>query len=244
MREASRIVRDILVELKAAALPGTTTYELDRIAEDLIAKMGAKPAFKGYKGFPGVLCTSINHEVVHGIPSKKRKLQDGDLLKLDFGVAFRGYYGDSAVTVPIGRVTPEAQKLIDVTRESLQQGIAQMVVGRRLSDIGRAVQATAEAAGFSVVRKFVGHGIGRALHESPQVPNYDFTHEHRLGDPLSNARLRPGLVLAVEPMVNAGTADVRVLDDGWTAVTADARLSAHFEHTIVVTEQGPEVLTA
>jgi methionyl aminopeptidase len=244
MREASRIVRDILVELKAAALPGTTTYELDRIAEDLIAKMGAKPAFKGYKGFPGVLCTSINHEVVHGIPSKKRKLQDGDLLKLDFGVAFRGYYGDSAVTVPIGRVTPEAQKLIDVTRESLQQGIAQMVVGRRLSDIGRAVQAAAEAAGFSVVRKFVGHGIGRALHESPQVPNYDFTHEHRLGDPLSNARLRPGLVLAVEPMVNAGTADVRVLDDGWTAVTADARLSAHFEHTIVVTEQGPEVLTA
>ncbi len=242
MREAGHIVYEILVELQKTTAPGVSTWELDQLSEELIYKKGAKPAFKGYRGFPCCLCTSINYEVVHGIPSKKRVLKDGDILSLDFGVVFRGYFGDSAVTVPVGKVKPEAQSLIDATRESLHQGIEKMIVGNRISDIGSAVQKYAEGKGFSVVRSFVGHGIGRALHEDPQVPNYDLTLDPR-PDRLPNPRLRPGMVLAVEPMINAGKAEVEVLDDDWTAVTIDRKLSAHFEHTIAITENGPEILT-
>jgi len=242
MRDAGRIVREILVELQKAVAPGISTLELDRIADDLTYKKGAKPVFKGYRGFPASLCTSLNHEVVHGIPNKKRVLREGDLMKLDFGVVYRGYVGDSAVTVPVGKVSDEALRLIAATRESLQKGIAAIREGNRVSDIGAAVQGYVEPLGYSVVRKFVGHGVGRALHEDPKVPNYDFTREPN--ENLTNVRLRPGMVLAVEPMVNAGAPDVEVLADGWTAITADGKLSAHFEHTIALTDQGTEVLTA
>lgn len=242
MRDAGRIVRDILAELQKAAVAGVSTWELDRIAEDLTYKKGAKPAFKGYRGFPCSLCASINHEVVHGIPSKKRVLREGDLISLDFGVAYHGYYGDSAVTVPVGKVTSEAQALIEATRGSLEAAIAKVQEGNRISDLGAEVQAFVEARGFSVVRKFVGHGIGRALHEDPQIPNYDFTKTR--SEHLANPRLRPGMVLAIEPMVNAGSPEVEVLRDDWTAVTKDRKLSAHFEHTIALTERGAEVLTA
>ncbi|RYZ34846.1 MAG: type I methionyl aminopeptidase [Myxococcaceae bacterium] len=235
MREAGRIVREILDELEKAVAPGVSTWELDALAERLIAKKGARPAFKGYHGFPGVLCASVNQEVVHGIPDRKRRLVAGDLMKLDFGVVYRGFFGDSARTVPVGKVTPEAQALVDVTRQSLEKAIQVMKVGNRIGDIGHAVQSHVEARGFSVVRDFVGHGIGRKLHEPPQVPNY--------GQAGSGLKLRAGMVLAVEPMVNQGTADVEVLEDEWTAVTLDGKLSAHFEHTILISERGPEVLT-
>ncbi len=235
MRDAGRIVSEILDALEAAVAPGVSTWELDQLAERLIYRKGAKPAFKGYQNFPCCLCASVNDEVVHGIPSKKRTLAEGDLMKLDFGVVFKGYFGDAARTVPVGKVTPKAQALIDATRGSLDAAIAAMVAGNKVGDIGHAVQSYVEARGFSVVRQFVGHGIGRKLHEKPQVPNF--------GSPGRGTELRPGMVLAVEPMVNEGTAEVEVLDDDWTAVTCDGRLSAHFEHTIVVTEQGPEVLT-
>ncbi|MFL5322401.1 MAG: type I methionyl aminopeptidase, partial [Myxococcaceae bacterium] len=213
MRDAGRIVFEILEELEKAVAPGVSTWELDALAESLIYKKGAKPAFKGYLGFPACLCASINEEVVHGIPSKKRVLKEGDLMKLDFGVVYKGYYGDSARTVPVGKVTPEAQKLVDTTRESLMKGIAAMQPGNRLGDIGYAVQFVAEKQGFSVVRDFVGHGIGKKLHEAPHVPNF--------GSPDTGMKLRPGMVLAVEPMVNVGTHKVDVLDDDWTAVTGD-----------------------
>ncbi len=235
MRDAGRVVREILDALAEAVAPGVSTHELDRLAEDLIYKKGAKPAFKGYHGFPACLCASINEEVVHGIPSKKRKLAEGDLMKLDFGVSMKGYFGDAAVTVPVGKVSPEAAALLEATRESLHQGILQMVPGKRVGDIGFAVQSYVEARGYSVVRDFVGHGIGKQLHELPQVPNF--------GQASTGAKLRPGLVLAIEPMVNVGTHKIEVLDDDWTAVTLDRKLSAHFEHTIVVTEEGPEILT-
>ena len=235
MRDAGRIVSDILDELQKAVAPGVSTWELDQLAEGLIYRKGAKPAFKGYLGFPACLCASINEEVVHGIPSKKRKLKEGDLMKLDFGVVYKGFYGDSARTIPVGKVSAEAKKLIDATREGLMQGIAAMLVTNRLHAIGHAVQSYVERQGFSVVRDFVGHGIGRKLHEQPQVPNF--------GVPTDGMKLRPGMVLAVEPMVNVGTHKVRVLDDDWTAVTEDGALSAHFEHTIAVTEDGPEILT-
>jgi methionyl aminopeptidase len=235
MRQAGRIVFEILEELERAVAPGVSTWELDRLSEDLIHKKGAKPAFKGYNGFPCCLCASINHEVVHGIPSKKRKLVEGDLMKLDFGVVYRGFYGDSARTIGVGKVTPEAQTLIDTTRESLYRGIEQIRPGKRLGDVGFAVQSHVEGKGFSVVRDFVGHGIGRKLHEQPAVPNY--------GTANSGMQLRPGMVLALEPMVNQGTPKVQVLDDDWTAVTLDGKLSAHFEHTVLVGEEGPEVLT-
>jgi methionyl aminopeptidase len=212
-----------------------STWDLDALAERLIHAKGAKPAFKGYHGFPSCLCASVNHEVVHGIPSRKRKLVEGDLMKLDFGVVFQGFYGDSARTVPVGKVSAQAQALVDATREALSQAIGAMIPGNRLGDIGHAIQSYVEPRGFSVVRDFVGHGIGRALHEPPQVPNY--------GSPGSGMRLRPGMVLAVEPMINAGVPQVEVLEDDWTAVTRDGKLSAHFEHTILVTEQGPEILT-
>jgi methionyl aminopeptidase len=235
MRDSGRIVSEILDALEKAVAPGVTTWDLDQLAEELIYKKGAKPAFKGYLGFPCCLCASVNEEVVHGIPSKKRTLNEGDLMKLDFGVVYKGYYGDSARTVPVGKVAPQAQALIDATRVSLDKGIEAMVVGNRIGDIGHAVQRYAESKGFSVVRDFVGHGIGKKLHEQPQVPNF--------GDPGTGMRLRPGMVLAVEPMINAGTHQVEVLDDDWTAVTLDRKLSAHFEHTILITESGPEVLT-
>jgi methionyl aminopeptidase len=201
----------------------------------LIHKKGAKPAFKGYLGFPSSLCASINFEVVHGIPSKKRKLVPGDLMKLDFGVVYKGYYGDSARTVPVGAVSAEARALIDATRQSLNEAIGAVVSGNRIGDIGYAVQSFVEPKGFTVVRDFVGHGIGKKLHEQPQVPNF--------GERGTGMRLRPGMVLAIEPMVNAGTHKVEILEDDWTAVTLDRKLSAHFEHTVVVTENGPEVLT-
>jgi len=235
MRDAGRIVSQILDELERAVAPGVTTWELDALAEKLIYQNKAKPAFKGYHGFPSCLCASVNQEVVHGIPSRKRKLAEGDLMKLDFGVVYKGFYGDSARTVPVGKVSAEARALLDATRDSLMKGIAAMVPGNHVGDIGHAVQRHVEALGYSVVQDFVGHGIGRALHEPPQVPNY--------GRPRSGPRLRPGMVLAVEPMINAGSADVTVLEDDWTAVTVDGRLSAHFEHTILVTEGAPEILT-
>ncbi|WP_375744141.1 type I methionyl aminopeptidase [Corallococcus interemptor] len=235
MREAGRIVCEILDELEKAVAPGVTTWDLDALAEQLIAKKGARSAFKGYHGFPGVLCASVNQEVVHGIPSRKRRLEAGDLMKLDFGVVYRGFFGDSARTVAVGKVTPEAQALVDTTRQSLEKAIQVMQPGNRIGDIGHAVQSHVEARGFSVVRDFTGHGIGRKLHEPPQVPNY--------GQAGSGMKLRPGMVLAVEPMVNQGTPDVEVLGDEWTAVTVDGKLSAHFEHTILISERGPEVLT-
>jgi methionyl aminopeptidase len=235
MRDAGRIVSEILDELEKMVAPGVTTWDLDQVAEGLIHKKGAKPAFKGYHGFPSSLCASINFEVVHGIPSKKRKLVQGDLMKLDFGVVYKGYYGDSARTVPVGAVSAEARALIDATRQSLSQAISAVVSGNRIGDIGHAVQSFVEPKGFAVVRDFVGHGIGKKLHEQPQVPNF--------GEPGTGMKLRPGMVLAIEPMVNVGTHQVEILEDDWTAVTLDRKLSAHFEHTVVVTENGPEVLT-
>jgi len=235
MRDAGRIVSEILDELERAVAPGVTTWELDQLAEGLIHKKGAKPAFKGYLGFPCSLCASINYEVVHGIPSKKRKLAPGDLMKLDFGVVYRGYYGDAARTVPVGEVSAEARRLIETTRQSLSNAISAVINGNRIGDIGYAVQSFVETKGFAVVRDFVGHGIGKKLHEQPQVPNF--------GEPGTGMKLRPGMVLAIEPMVNLGTHQVEILDDDWTAVTLDRKLSAHFEHTVVLTENGPEILT-
>jgi methionyl aminopeptidase len=235
MREAGRIVHEILTELAKAVEPGVATLDFDRLAEELVYRKGAKPAFKGYHGFPGCICTSVNEEVVHGIPSKK-KLQPGDLLKLDFGVVYKGFFGDAAVTLPVGGVSVEAQHLVDITRTSLDRAIEKMVPGNRVSDVGGAVQDEAESHGFSVVREFVGHGIGRALHEKPQVPNYRFKDG-------PNPRLKEGMVLAVEPMVNLGCWETEVLADRWTAVTMDRKLSAHFEHTVAVTGDGPEILT-
>jgi methionyl aminopeptidase len=236
MREAGRIVCEILDELEERVRPGITTWELDQVAEKLIAKNHAKPAFKGYHGFPAVLCASINEEVVHGIPSKKRALKEGDLLKLDFGVSFKGWFGDSARTVAVGKVSVEAKQLIAVTRESLKRAIGVCVAGNKLGDIGHAVQRCAEEKGFSVVRDFSGHGIGRALHEKPSVYNY--------GSAGTGLKLKPGMTIAIEPMVNLGTEKVEILDDDWTTVTLDGRLSAHFEHTVLITEGAPVILTA
>jgi methionyl aminopeptidase len=235
MRRAGRVVAEILDALEAAVAPGITTWDLDQLAERLIKEKGARSAFKGYRGFPAVLCASLNHEVVHGIPSKGRTLAEGDLIKLDFGVSVEGFFGDAARTVPVGKVSEQARRLAEATRASLEAGIEAIRPGNRVGDIGHAVQSHVEPLGYSVVRDFVGHGIGRKLHEAPQVPNY--------GRPGTLESLRPGMVLAVEPMVNAGTHAVDVLDDGWTAVTLDGKLSAHWEHTILVVEGGHEVLT-
>jgi methionyl aminopeptidase len=236
IRDAGAIVARVLQELADAAVAGVSTLELDQIAEARTVEAGAVPAFKGYHGYPASVCISVNDEVVHGIPSARRFLRDGDVVGLDFGVQLRGFFADSARTVIVGREPGAAtERLVGTTRESLDRAIAAAVADARLGDIGFAVQRHVEARGYSVVRDFVGHGIGRKLHEPPQVPN--------VGAPGTGLRLRPGMVLAIEPMVNAGKPDVRTLDDGWTAVTADGTLSAHFEHTIVITEGAAEVLT-
>ena len=235
MRDAGRVVRAVLDEVAAAAVAGVSTAGLDRLAEARTRELGAVPAFKGYLGYPASVCISVNDEVVHGIPSESRILRDGDLVGLDFGAILGGFHGDAAETVLVGQGSPEAERLVAATRQALAAGVAAARPGGRLGDIGAAVQRSAEASGFSVVREFVGHGIGRKLHEPPQVPNF--------GEPGTGAWMRPGLVLAIEPMVNAGLPGVRTLDDGWTAVTEDGSLSAHFEHTVAVTEAGPEILT-
>ena len=234
MRHANVLVADVLAQLTEMVQPGVTTADLDAAAERLVRAAGAEPAFKGYRGYPATLCASINDEVVHGIPAN-RALAAGDIISLDMGVKLDGFYGDSAVTVPVGPITPEVQRLLTVTREALYQGIEQVRLGHRVSDIGHAIQAHVEAAGFSVVREFVGHGIGAQLHEAPQIANY--------GEPGRGERLAEGMVLAIEPMVNMGRAAVKVLRDGWTAVTRDGSWSAHFEHTVAVTKDGPLVLT-
>ena len=239
MREASLIVYEVLEELTNAVAPGVTLDELDAIAERETVKRGAVCAFKGLYGFPKNICISVNEQVVHGIPTR-RKLIEGDLLKLDYGVIKRGFYGDSARTVCVGKVSPEAARLVEETRNALEKGIAAMVAGNRISDIGTAIEAHVAPFGYGIVRDYVGHGIGKKLHEDPQVPNYGPALWGR-GQP--NPRLRAGLVLAVEPMINIGTHETRTLGDGWTVVTKDGKYSAHFEHTIAVTENGPEVLT-
>jgi methionyl aminopeptidase len=236
MQEANQIVAQTLQLVKKNVEPGITTWDLDKIAEDFCLSKKSKPAFKGYRGFPGSLCVSINEEVVHGIPSRKRKLKKGDIISIDFGVLYNDFYGDSAVTVEVGPVTAEVSRLVKVTQESLERGIEQAVVGNRISDISQAVQKCAEGNGFSIVRQFVGHGIGRALHEAPEIPNF-YQGER-------TPRLLPGMVLAIEPMVNLGTSKVKVLRDGWTVISADKKPSAHFEHSVAVTEKGPLVLSS
>ena len=234
MRGASALVAEVLGELAVLVAPGVSSLDLDVAAERLVRDAGAEPAFKGYRGYPCTLCASVNEQVIHGIPSK-RPLVEGDVISLDMGVKMNGFFGDSAITVPVGRVSDEAERLLRVTRESLEKGIEQVRLGGRISDIGHAIQAHVEAPGFSVVREFVGHGIGAALHEEPQIANY--------GDPGRGPRLAEGMTLAIEPMVNAGRPSVKMLSDGWTAVTRDGSLSAHFEHTVAVTNNGPLVLT-
>ena len=239
MREASLIVFEVLEVLERAVAPGVTLDELDAISKRETEARGGVCAFKGQYDFPKNICISVNEQVVHGIPSR-RKLASGDLIKLDFGVIKHGFFGDSARTVRVGKVSPEAQKLVDVTRDALEAAIRAMVPGNRISDIGAAVQATVDPHGFGIVRDYVGHGIGKKLHEEPQIPNYGPALWAR-GQ--ANPRLRPGMVLAVEPMVNLGTHEVQTLDDGWTVVTRDGKYSAHWEHTIAITDGPPEVLT-
>jgi methionyl aminopeptidase len=236
MREAGRLVGEVLTELTTMVAPGVTTADLDAAAEKRILAAGAVPAFKGYHGYPATVCASVNEEVIHGIPSGRRVLKTGDIVSIDVGAALDGYFGDSAVTLAVGRVTEEAATLLRATEESLYKAIACVRPGARISDIGHAVQQHVEAFGFTVVREFVGHGIGQKMHEEPQVPNY--------GEPGRGPRLTEGMVLAIEPMVNAGKAAVKVLADGWTAVTRDGSLSAHFEHTVAVTAGEPWILTA
>ncbi|MGA9304870.1 MAG: type I methionyl aminopeptidase [Candidatus Sulfotelmatobacter sp.] len=236
MRHSGHIVRQVLDEVRSMVAPGVTTMDLERAAEKKIAELGAKPAFKGYFDYPCVLCTSVNEEIVHGIPSEKRALKDGDIVSIDCGVVLDGYYGDAAITVPVSdAVKPELRKLLTVTEESLYRGIDQALIGNSVGDVGAAVQEHVEAAGFSVVREFVGHGIGTRLHEEPQVPNF--------GARGHGAKLREGMVLAIEPMVNYGKPETRVLGDKWTAVTVDGSFSAHFEHCVAVTKDGPVILT-
>ncbi|PYR59130.1 MAG: type I methionyl aminopeptidase [Acidobacteria bacterium] len=234
MRIANALVAEVLADLAAMVAPGVSTADLDAAAETKVRAAGAEPAFKGYRGYPATLCASVNEQVVHGIPSK-RSLNEGDIVSLDMGVKLNGFFGDSAVTVGVGRVSDDVARLLRITQEALERGIAQVRVGGRISDIGHAIQQHVEAHGFSVVREFVGHGIGAALHEEPQIANY--------GEPGRGPRLAEGMVLAIEPMVNMGRAGVKVLSDGWTAVTRDGSLSAHFEHTVAVTKDGPLVLT-
>ena len=236
MRRSGRIVREVLDQLRTLVAPGVTTMDLERAAEQKMKDLGAKPAFKGYYDYPCVLCTSINEEIVHGIPSAKRVLKAGDIVSIDCGVVLDGYYGDAAITVPVdGSITPEVGKLLEVTEASLYRAIETARIGNAVGDVGAAVQEFVEANGFSVVREFVGHGIGTRLHEEPQIPNF--------GARGHGARLRDGMVLAIEPMVNSGKPETRVLEDKWTAVTADGSYSAHFEHCVAVTKDGPVILT-
>ena len=235
MREACRISAGALQIAGKAVEPGVTTAELDKLAENYIRSQGGEPNFLNYEGYPATACISINNEVIHGIPSKQRKLKAGDIVSIDLGAKFQGYNGDNAATFACGDVSPEAKRLMDTTRESLNAGIAAAVQGGRIGDISHAVQSYVEARGFSVVRKFVGHGIGTKLHEAPEVPNF--------GTAGRGIRLLPGMTLAIEPMVNAGKSDVRILPDGWTVLTGDGSLSAHFEHTVVITTDGPKILT-
>ena len=234
MRDAGKIVAKTLSEVRRAAKPNVTTLELDEIAEKYIKSCGATPAFKGYHGFPGNICSSVNEEVVHGIPGLK-KLKNGDTVSVDIGAVINGYYGDAAITIPVGEIQTEVQRLLDVTEQSLYKGIERAIINNRLSDISHAVQQHAESFGYGVVRDYVGHGIGRNMHEDPQVPNY--------GQPGRGPRLKPGMTLAIEPMINMGTHEVTTLDDGWTVITSDGKRSAHFEHTIAITHDGPEIMT-
>jgi methionyl aminopeptidase len=236
MRRAGQVVREVLELVRGQVKPGATTLDLETVAEKRIAELGAKPAFKGYHGYPCVLCTSVNSEVVHGIPSPKRVLKEGDIVSVDCGAIVDGYYGDAAITVPVGeKIDPKTDRLLKVTEQSLHAGIAAVKPGATLGDIGAAVQSVVEAEGFSVVRDFVGHGIGSNMHEDPQVPNF--------GEAGQGMKLKTGMVIAIEPMVNAGKPEVRVLKDGWTAVTDDGSMSAHFEHTVAVTDTGARILT-
>ena len=234
MRKSNRIVAEVLAAIKDVARPGIATIELERLCEEELKKRKVRPAFKGYRGYPYCLCTSVNEEVVHGMPSS-RVLREGDIVSVDVGVECDGYYGDAAITMPIGRISEQASRLIDVTEVALRRAIEKAQVGNRLFDISYAVQSYVEKNGFSVVRAFVGHGIGRDLHEAPQVPNF--------GTPGRGVRLKAGMIFAIEPMINAGGSDIVILDDGWTAVTKDGSLSAHFEHTIAITENGPCILS-
>jgi len=236
MRKAGHILADVIDRLRERVEPGMATSDIDRDVESFLASRGARPAFKGYRGFPATVCISINDEVVHGIPSPHRKIARGDIVGLDLGCIVEAYHADCAFTLAVGDVPPKVQQLLDVTRESLGLAIEECRPGRRLSDVSHAVQQHVEKHGFAVVRAFVGHGIGRALHEDPQIPNF--------GEPGRGPQLRPGMVLAIEPMVTMGGWEVRVLDDGWTAVTKDGSLAAHFEHTVAITEDVPEVLTS
>jgi methionyl aminopeptidase len=235
MAMACHIVAEVLQDLVRVVRPGLTTLELDALAERSIHTRGGVSAFKGYRGFPNTLCVALNEQVVHGIPSKRR-LRAGDIIGLDLGAKWEGYYGDAAVTVPVGQIPSNTECLLTTAREALYMGIKEVSPGKHLSDISHAIQRYAETRGYSVVRAFVGHGIGTALHEEPQVPNF--------GPPGRGPRLKAGMVLAIEPMVNIGDADVEILDDGWTVVTADGQLSAHFEHTVAITDEGPQILTA
>jgi methionyl aminopeptidase len=235
LREANQFVAGILRALGEEIRPGVSTETLDRLAERLIKKAGGKPAFKGYRGYPKTICTSINEQVVHGIPSATVILKEGDIVSIDVGIVYKGYVGDTAATFPVGEISEEKERLISVTRQSLYEGIKQARAGNRLSDVSHAVQSHVESNGFSVVRDFVGHGIGQKMHEDPQVPNF--------GQPHMGPRLEAGMVLAIEPMVNAGTSEVMVLEDGWTAVTKDGRPSAHFEHSIALTDGEAEILS-
>jgi len=234
IRTSSRIAAEILIGIENIVKPGVRTIELEQYAEDLAARKKVRPAFKGYHGFPFGLCVSVNEEVVHGMPSK-RVLKEGDIVSLDYGVYYNGYYGDTAITVPVGKVSDESLKLLQVTKECLYQGIREAKEGNRLGDISAAIQGFVESAGFSVVRDYVGHGIGKSLHEDPQVPNYGVKGRGLL--------LKKGMVLAIEPMVNTGKYAIRVLKDKWTVVTEDGKNSAHFEHSVAITEEGPEILS-
>ena len=235
LKRSNAIVAEVFEKLKKMIEPGITTKELDQVAEEYILLKGGRPAFKGYRGFPATLCISINEEVVHGIPGQRR-LKEGDIVSLDVGVDFVGYFGDAAITLPVGEVDPEAKRLLEVTEKALYIGIEKAKRGNRLFDISYAIQRWVESHGFSVVRDFVGHGIGKDLHEEPQIPNF--------GAPHQGPRLEKGMVFALEPMVNEGTYEVRILSDGWTVVTADGKRSAHFEHTVAITEDGAEILSA
>lgn len=234
MRDSGKVTAQTFEELGKAIKPGVTTKELDQIAEDFLAKVGAIPAFKGYQGFPACICSSINEQVVHGIPGL-RKLENGDIISIDFGAVINGYFSDSAVTFPVGDISEKARKLIEVTKKSLEKGIEKAVVGNRLSDISHNIQTYVEENDLSVVRDYVGHGIGTNMHEEPQVPNF--------GKPGRGPRLSKGMTLAIEPMVNAGTYEVETLEDDWTVKTLDSSLSAHFEHTVAITDEGPKILT-